>query len=497
MEKTTIKQTLAAVIGLSLAGLVGCGNSSSAIEGLNKQTGQAIDGYIVGGNVYCDGVSNGQTEAAGMFECPEDTNIVSVRGGSDVGFDETATSGGTPFDGELKAPGGSPYVTPLSTIATSMASTNGSFDASNYEAAVANLAVSLNIPNLDLATNPAENLEIAKVNAQINQLISNFSDSVEDYASVTEQLSQVLATQTPFDLTNDTATIVSALNEQLVVAAPDLALSSQRQIDAAKELQLINSAIEKSANIGQIDIAVDVGNATSNHAFAIDRTAPLVRFKSANYQQQEAYDSQFANYNYYANHFSLNDFQNSTLFPSGYLVDSSFNAQWVEFATNGFKIKKTLDNETVNVALEFQSMMPLDNRKMSVTMSGAKLTMKAGDSKSIKVTVPTGTIIHARAVDQFGVITNVTTDAAQDYFATNEDGNFEFSIAKLEDDLTDQGYYNFTRESGNYRLTLIINGITFGVNSGTDVETSATQYTITTANESITGNGLQGYFTTR
>ncbi|OED42764.1 hypothetical protein AB833_05365 [Chromatiales bacterium (ex Bugula neritina AB1)] len=499
MIKIHVNTVLAGLVGLSIASLIGCGNSSTAIDNLtaNTQSGQAIDGYLVGADVFCDGTLNGRTGAAGRFECPAGTTIVRIRGGSDVGFDESATSGGIPFSGELTAPGGSPFVTPLSTLATSMASTTGRFEASNYQTAIANLAVSLDVPGLDLNKNPANNLNIAKVNAQINQLINNFAANAEDYTSVSDQLSRVLATRTPFDLTSDTATIVSALNERLIVASPGLALTVQRQVDVASELQRVNSEIKRSTDTSQIDVAVEVGSANSAQAFTIDQTAPLVRFKSASSLRQEAFDSQFSNFNQFENHFTLNDFQNDTLFETGYTVDSGFDARRVEFATTGFDIKKTLENQIINVALEFRSTLPLDNRRMSVTVSGATLSMTAGDNNSVQVTIPTGTVVNARAIDRFGVITNVTTDAAEDYFATNEDGNFEFSITSLENDLTLRGYHNFTREAGNYSLTLIISGVGFGIDSGTGFANRAAQYTIRTANESITGTGLQGYFTTR
>ena len=99
MHSYKLKNTIGAgVIGCLAAVASGCGNSSSAVENRNLTSGtsQAIDGFIVNGAVYCDGERNGRTEAAGRFECPASTNVLQIRGGSDVGFDETATSGGIP-----------------------------------------------------------------------------------------------------------------------------------------------------------------------------------------------------------------------------------------------------------------------------------------------------------------------------------------------------------------------------------------------------------------
>ena len=77
---------------------------------------QAIDGYIVGADVYCDEQRNGQTLAAGWLTCASDTDLITVEGGRDVGFNAAATTGGAAFYGQLQGPGGAPYITPLTTI---------------------------------------------------------------------------------------------------------------------------------------------------------------------------------------------------------------------------------------------------------------------------------------------------------------------------------------------------------------------------------------------
>jgi len=174
----------AVLVGLSAIAVSACGNSSNSIENHNQTLGdsQAIDGFIVDGAVFCDDERNGRTQAAGRFDCPVTTNVARILGGMDVGFDEAAITGGTPFAGELRAPGGAPYVTPLSTLATNMATTNGSFDSSLYDGAVEDLAISLDIADLDLAVSPVVDVDMAKANAKINQLIVNFSDSASEYS---------------------------------------------------------------------------------------------------------------------------------------------------------------------------------------------------------------------------------------------------------------------------------------------------------------------------
>jgi len=69
-------------------------------------------------------------------------------------------------------------------------------------------------------------------------------------------------------------------------------------------------------------------------------------------------------------------------------------------------------------------------------------------------------------------------------------------MGSLENELAARGYYNFTREAGNYKVTMVLKGIDFGIITGTS-ETPARQYTISTTAQTVAGNGIQGYFTTQ
>jgi len=351
----------------TLGAIVGCGNGSSAIENLdNVQRGQAIDGYIVGGAVYCDGARNGRTLASGRFSCPEFTRLIQIRGGGDVGFDESAIGGGTPFLGELKAPGGSAYVTPLTTLATNMASANGPLDSQSYTVAEETLAVSLNLPGLDLNDSPVTNIDIAKTNAKVNQLVSIFATNVDEYTRVSEQLSVVLNTTNSFDLTNETPAMVDALNRQLTMEEPRLAMAAIDQSLAIETLESTNADIDRALSVDQIDVVVEQNVINDNTAFAIDKSEGLVRFVGPS--------TVFGPYS------NLYDFQNATLFTNGYKVNKGFDTQRVEFLTSAFTVKKTFNGVPLDLAIEFVSTTPGDNRRMSVTMSNAFLAMLENDN---------------------------------------------------------------------------------------------------------------------
>jgi len=471
-------------IALSALAASGCGNSSSPIDNRKQTLGasQAIDGFIVNGAVYCDGERNGRTQAAGRFDCPASTQVAQIRGGMDVGFDEAATSGGIPFAGELKAPGGAPYVTPLSTIATNIATTQGTFDSSRYEGAVETLAESLDIAGLDLSVSPVVDVSMAKANAKINQLIVNFADSADEYSVVTEQLSNALSAAVPLSLTADASTIVSVLNERLVFAAPELSVTTAEQSTIAEAFEEIVAAIDQSVNSKEVGEVIEEENGGAPYVFTIDKSAPLVRFGDPADQSIKF--------------FSLAEFENSSLGLFGYKVVNGPESKVVEFATSAFDVSRSVTNADVDLAIEFTSTDANDERHISIIMYGASLSMTEGASDSVQISVPANSLLFAQAMDEFGVVTNITTLAGEDYFSTNANGNFTFAFSTLNNELNDRGYYNFTKESGNYEVTMVISGLGFGIKSATNV-TIPTDYTISTATRTVSGNGLNGYFTTR
>lgn len=479
------KSIIALSVIASAIALTGCGNSSSSVETHNMLTGgsQAIDGYIVDAAVYCDGERNGRTEAAGRYDCPDDTAVAQIRGGMDVGFDETATTGGFPFSGELKAPGDAPFATPLSTLATNMASDNGVFDPSQYEGAVENLAASLELTDLDLSVSPAVDLDMAKASAKINQLIVSFSNGPDEYATVSEQLSEALNDAAPLSLTADPSTLVSVLNERLVAEAPELSIAPSEQLAIVEALEQITNQIDQSTSAKQVGDILEQENGGAPYAFTIDRSAPVIRFGDPADQSIRYY--------------SLEEFENSSLGLFGYNVVNRADSKIVEFATSAFDITQSVSNADVDLAIEFTSTDNNDQRHISIVLFGASLSMTEGMSNSVQISVPQNALIFAQAMDELGVVTNVTTLAGDDYFATNADGNFTFAFSSLNRELDERGYHNFTQEAGNYEVTMVISGLAFGIEAaGSTIEMPAS-YSISTATRTVTGNGLHGYFTTQ
>jgi len=268
-----------------------------------------------------------------------------------------------------------------------------------------------------------------------------------------------------------------------VFAAPELSVSAAEQTAIVEVLEKVNAAIDQSVSAKQVGDVIEEENGGSPYVFSIDRSAPLVRFGNPNDQSIKFY--------------SLQEFENSSLGLFGYSVAKEAEASNVEFATSAFDVRQSVTNADVDLAIEFTSTDANDDRHISIIMYGASLSMTEGLSNSVQISVPDNALIFAQAMDEMGVVTNITTLAGEDYFSTNANGNFSFAFSTLNRELSDRGYYNFTRESGNYEVTMVIGGLGFGVEQNTGSISDPAIHSISTATRTVTGNGLHGYFTTR
>ncbi len=467
---------------LSLVGvffLAACGSGSDRGVEIHSNSDlsvhQAIDGYVVNATVFCDGVRNGQTTAAGLFTCPKHTQLITVRGGSDVGFDENSVSGGVPFIGELQGPAKSRYITPLTTVAAKMSTSGGVFNEQTYAASERTLTDSLGIPGVALSSNPIGNLPLLKANAKIHQLVAQFTTSADDYATVTGELANMLRSGSSIDLNNDTNTIISMLNQQLLVTAPALAQTPTSEAQLSTALAEKNTEIDQSSNLAELESVTTGAASETPYAFSIDKHAPLLAYETYR-------DTTF---------YTLDQLQNPTTF-FGY-HQARFNLDWIEtvyIANEAFSIKKPMDKATVDVAVEFKSTS--DNRMVSATLSGVKLSMHAEGSTTIDVEVPPGSIINARAVNKQGIVTDVSLLANKQHLASSDNGGFIFDFRDVNRKLREANQNELLYEYGNYQMTVVISGVRFSVTDRGN-ETGALEYTVTNAAESVTGYGLRGY----
>lgn len=198
-------------IVLALASMTGCGGGSGGSSGpastaggsssgstdnsstvAAKINGQAVDGYLVNGDVYCDNRASGKTKAAGRYDCDFGTRVVRVRNGLDVGFSETETSSGIPFYGEVAGPAIYPFVSPLSTLVLELAGGTDQFDEAKLADALAMLRRVFNIADLDLHANPKDRIQHARLHAQITEVINSFATDPESFRKVCQSLANLV-----------------------------------------------------------------------------------------------------------------------------------------------------------------------------------------------------------------------------------------------------------------------------------------------------------------
>lgn len=449
-------------------------------------TAQAIDGYIVDGQVVCDDTNNGRTAAAGRLECPAGTQLITVNGGRDVGFDETATTGGTLFSGSLQAPGDALFVTPVTTLATQLSTTNNVFSRAEYDNAVGLIQNRLGVESLDLTGNPATNTELARINVELNLLAQQFSATSTDYKLAMQAMSGVFRDNTAIDMTDGVA-LTSAMNQQLINIAPYLSLTSTEEINTGNQLSAEIGSIQTAKTIEELEENIEQVNTPA--AFSIDVNTPMIGIYTSYYYQQ--YGSYNSYYRTRETTYTTAEFLSDNSDSGGFMVSASrWNADRMAFHTDALTIDQTLSSASINIALEVESL--LDSRYLSVIIRDVQLSMTEGDNSSVTLDLPQGTVLDAQYIDRNGVITQVTELADEDLIGSAADGKFSIDIDDIRRELADQGYPDFMRQAGHYRVSVVLEGVKFELTDNGEV-TQPEFTTITTGTDTVSGYGIQGY----
>jgi hypothetical protein len=148
-------------LGLSIL-LVGCGGGGDdAASVISASSGKAVDGYIAGADVLCGGTTE-KTNNAGEFNFrPACSDVILVRGGINA---DTKL----PFRGLLKAPPGSTFVTPLTSLMVDGGLTT-------TEIAIAfGLPAGTDVTKID----PIGNLELQKKTLVAQQILQQAADTL-------------------------------------------------------------------------------------------------------------------------------------------------------------------------------------------------------------------------------------------------------------------------------------------------------------------------------
>ena len=443
---------------------------------------QAIDGYIVGGTVYCDDVVHGKTEAAGRLTCPLNTRLITVRGGADVGFDDMATTGDILFVGELRAPADLGYLTPLSTLAVIMSSDDEGYDESKWSQSVADLAATLGQSSLDLTADASQVIQLIKLNSQINQLISAFGQTEDDYRLVTIEVAGLMSERarlgTITDLEEGLANTMAALNGRLALVS-ELDLEQSELDISVINVQAVNTAIAEGGSRELVAMTA-TGSIVEQAAVTIDRSAQSVGFLDAN--------------NVEISSVSLEEFESPVVSAGRYSTGVSSDINGITYDSRVLQFNKSFNNAQVSMAFEFKSLDTGDQRSLSFSTGDVSLTADINDASSLVLSLPPKAKFTAHGTDLNGSTT--TTEVLVDEAATfsSAGGEINVTFGEVNDKLRKLGFRDILETSGNFQLTMIISGLHINERTGPSVA-PAQYYTIGTGATRITGAGFQGYIT--
>ena len=471
-------------VAVSVAACDGSSGSSSSAA----LSAQAIDGYLVGSEVYCDGEANGKTVAAGTLTCSAGTDLIKIIGGSDVGSDETATDGGEAFRGQLLAPGNLGYVTPLTNVAVELSGGEGAFDAREFAGSVQILADALGITGLDLSVDPTDETSdvgkrMAKVNAQLSQLTASFGVSTNDYAATAAALASTIRTQSEagnfqLDLDQDSVAIMALVNSTLRSQGSNLTKSPAQLAQISASVAAVNAAIGAAEDLDAIDAAAKEAPPVT-WAMTIERDETLI-----------SYDARGTAGGAIEN-ISLDTFESSTQSQGRYatVIDGSGR---VSVDTDSFTIENDID-DTVTVGFSLEATGADDMRAISV-VADAKIEADAGDSDSLSVMLPAPSKLLITSVAADGTETNEVIELLTDHQFVAGNGGLNISFWNVDERLDELGFGDLTATEGNYRMTAVISELEISVRDGETVD-QAPSRTVVGNRLAASGSGFVGYVT--
>ena len=465
-------------LAVAISAITACNSSS---DSRNDLSFQAIDGYLYGASVYCDGNSNGSTGKAGSFTCPESTQRIRIRGGSDVGFDAERTQSSKLFLGELQAPGDLTQVTPLSTLALSISDESENL---TFAQAVQITADAFGLSSLDLDADAASKMQLVRLNAQTNTIIESFSATTDEYPLVVKSLGDVVKESAQYSrtlsMTNGVSELMQALNEKLKLQQPELALDDDELAEVTALVQNSNAAYEAALTPGSVaELAAAYGEMLES-ALGFNRDDTLI--VTSGYYSSTQYHS-------------LDEFESNAKYSGRYNTVLDTYGAYVWFDYRNMEVTQSLENTAIGLGFSFEATSSGDKRRLSVTTDDALLSALEGSPASLTISFPQNAVFNYTSTDQYGVMTEarISIDDARVFDAEN--GIYGISLQSLENALEKKGIEGFFSQEGNYKLTTAISDI--GVRSfdsdGNYVASSV--YSIEAADTTVTGNGFQGYVT--
>jgi len=466
----------------AIVALQACNSSSDSDPAISAQ---AIDGYIVAADVACDDVDTGNaTGAAGRFTCPAGTDLMVITGGQDVGFDETAVTGGTPFTGTLMAPGSLAYATPLSTLAVATSlDDDGNFDRTAFRAAVETIAAAFGRSALDLSKNPADetNMDLVRLNAQVHQVITAFASSPDGYGEAMTAFGKVLrgnSSGKTFSLTTGVVAILTEINAQLTTAGSALTLTATDVDARATQVQASNAKIEALVEPGEVD-RESKEQAEDNAVLTLVRDRATINLATEGASATTA---------------TLAGFENASRTGGSYATVLSTALTGLSYDQRIIKVNSSLTNQKASIGFRMKSTASGDARSLTYLTKDARFTATRGSSGSLQVSIPEDAVLHVSSVSKSGRTTNTTIKLDNDHAFSNDDGRINVDNARVRAELAERGIDDVLNGNGDYEVTFVIGGVLVSTETG-GVAKANGAHSLSAGNTSMAGNGIKGYVT--
>jgi hypothetical protein len=485
--RNSILYSLTLAISCTIIGACSSGSSSDTASTEPAPelavTGQAVDGYIVGGRTFCDEVEKEVTKAAGRYSCPKGTKIVKVFGGVDVGYDEAATTSDVAYNGTLIGPASFKNITPVTTLATELAGGEENYDSAKLNAAISKIKNVLNIKSLNLNNNPAADIEMARLNAQLHRIVGTLSASKDEYEKVNSSLADLIEEKAQ---SSETIDINGSDESKFTQTLQDLIQIVKEQHSDIEFINDVNTDTVIDAILNDVKEIQKANNPSDlkpkptfrDHALAFSTEQGIVRFTG---QDDETFS------------YSVKEFEDKKKNNQGeHIAVLSRSIKRISLDKSMIQVEKALTNATVDFA--FSLAAENDPRALNVIAKDIKVSMVEGDSGSIDVTIPDGTIWQVQGISKDGTSTQVDVEKDGDrIFSSSEDGiNLDFDY--VSEQLQKKGHPDLTQETGNFRVTCVISGIEVARLSGSKKK-QAGIYIVRTDDSLLRGRGLSGFVT--
>lgn len=468
------------LVAAAVVALAACSSSSKTVAPLASQ---AVDGYIVGASVSCDDTPNGFTQLAGKFTCPGGSILSQISGGDDVGFDDQATTG-VAFTGVLKAPASAPFVTPMTTVTVAIAQSSQEdgtpLDLGNYEAAQASLAQTLGIDIETFSLNPADNIDAAKSNAKIHQVLAAFAPNVGAYEQATSAFAQVITenaeTGGRISLTQDVSSTMMAINGKLAQSNSGLALATADLNQVTSNVVAANTSIENAESPSRV--ANESQKALIDQApVTIDRNDAMVTIYNDALKTAEQ--------------LSIEGFESALKTDGQYTARLYSGMTSIEYDNNLFQFNQNINNTRVSVAFEIKSDNAGDNRSLIFSSDDIVVSANKGRSESLIVSMLSEqSTFQAVGVDA-GTKTEAIVQTNGETFSSDGD-TLTINMERINTQLSDLGFEDILKTSGDYSVTLVIKGLRINEQAG-NTTSEAREFTVGSGADALTGNGFRGY----